>query len=125
MYLKRHIRKSKYDPVVDKVNLVHATPNYAEVQLPSGRETTVSLRDIAPCNIENGDFVYDDELFDESDFVNQNDNTARNPTVMPDVAENDEGERFKLVVISSRTSAMKLSIHRTMNYSLMLIELTP
>ena len=85
----------QYDPVVDKVNLVHATPNYAVVQLPSGRETTVSLRDIAPCSTANGDFVYDDELFDESDFVDQNDNTARNPTVMPDVAENDEGRQVE------------------------------
>ena len=92
VYLKRHIRKSKYDPVKDKVDFVHATPNYAVVPLPSGRKTTVSLRDIAPCITENDDFVYDDELLDESDFVNQNDNTARNPIVMPGVAENDEGK---------------------------------
>jgi len=28
---------------------IHATPSYARVRFPTGRETTVSLRDIAPC----------------------------------------------------------------------------
>jgi len=30
--LKRHVRTSKTDPIVDKVDLVHATPNYALVR---------------------------------------------------------------------------------------------
>ena len=47
--LKRHLRSSKNEPLVDEVELVHATPNYARVRLPSGRETTVSMRDVAPC----------------------------------------------------------------------------
>ena len=73
-YLKRHVRASKYEPVVDEVDLVHTTPNYAVVHLPSGRETTVSLRDIAPCNSEepvtdNDASVNDDRTID----VNLND----------------------------------------------------
>ena len=51
VYLKRHVRPSKNDPIVDEVELVHSTPNYAVVRMPSGRETTVSLRDVAPCNV--------------------------------------------------------------------------
>ena len=39
---------SKNEPLVDEVELVHATPNYARVRLPSVRETPVSLRDVAP-----------------------------------------------------------------------------
>ena len=51
VFLKRHVRTSKYDPVVDEVKLVHATPNYRVVCIPSiGRETVVSLFDIAPSN---------------------------------------------------------------------------
>ena len=46
--LKRQVRTSKNDPLVDEVELIHATPCYARVRLPSGRETTVSLHDIAP-----------------------------------------------------------------------------
>ena len=46
--LKKHVRLSKYDPLVEQVELVHATPHYAHVRFPSGREATVSTRDIAP-----------------------------------------------------------------------------
>lgn len=46
--LKRHARSSKYEPLVDEVQLVHATPNYAQVRYQDGREATVSLRDVAP-----------------------------------------------------------------------------
>ena len=46
--LKRHGRSSKYDPMVEEVDLVHATPNYAVVRFPSGKESTVSLKDVAP-----------------------------------------------------------------------------
>ena len=35
-------------PFVDKVDLVHATPNYALERFPRGRETTGSLRDVTP-----------------------------------------------------------------------------
>ena len=46
--LKRRLRSSKNEPFVDEVALVQATSNYARVRLPSGRETTVSLHDVAP-----------------------------------------------------------------------------
>ena len=44
---ERHAR-SKYEPVAEEVELVHATPNYARVRFSTGRETTVPSRDIAP-----------------------------------------------------------------------------
>ena len=47
--LKRHVRRSKYDPLIDEVELLDANPSYAHVKLQDGRETTVSLRDLAPC----------------------------------------------------------------------------
>ena len=46
--LKRTKRTSKYEPLVDEVELVHITPTYAKVRLPSGREPTVPLRHLAP-----------------------------------------------------------------------------
>lgn len=46
--LKRHVRSSKNEPLVDEVELIHATPSYAKVRFPTGKEATVSLRDIAP-----------------------------------------------------------------------------
>ena len=48
VFLKQHVRKSKYDPSVIKVELLEANPNYAHIRHPDGRESTVSLRDVAP-----------------------------------------------------------------------------
>ena len=52
VYLKRNVRTSKYDPIVDEVELVDANPQYAHVRLPDGRESTVSLRQLAPVGEE-------------------------------------------------------------------------
>ena len=46
--LKRNVRSSKYEPLVDGVDLVEANPQYAVVRLSDGRESTVSLRHLAP-----------------------------------------------------------------------------
>ena len=49
VYVRKHVRKSKYDPIVETAELIEANPEYAFIRLPSGHETTVSLRDLAPC----------------------------------------------------------------------------
>ena len=46
--LRRYVRKSKYEPLVDKVDLIEANPMYAHVRHENGVESTVSLRDLAP-----------------------------------------------------------------------------
>ena len=46
--LRRFVRNSKYKPLVDEVELLDANPSYAHIQLPDGRESTVSVRDLAP-----------------------------------------------------------------------------
>ena len=43
VFIKKHVRNSKYDPVVEEVELLEANPEYAFVRLKSGCETTVSL----------------------------------------------------------------------------------
>ena len=45
---RRFIHNSKYEPSVDKIELLHANPSYAHIRLPDGRESTVSIRDLAP-----------------------------------------------------------------------------
>lgn len=47
--LRRFVRHNKNDPLVDEVELLVANPTYARVRYPGGRESTVSLRDLAPC----------------------------------------------------------------------------
>ena len=46
--LRNFKRASKYEPLVSEVELVHANPNYALVRFPCGRESNVSLKDLAP-----------------------------------------------------------------------------
>ena len=48
VFLKRHVRNSKYEPLVEEADLLEANPSYAHVKLKSGIEKTVSLRDLAP-----------------------------------------------------------------------------
>ena len=46
--VRRHVRRSKYEPLVSEVELVSVNPTNAKVKYPCGREDTVSLRDLAP-----------------------------------------------------------------------------
>ena len=48
--LRRFFRSSKDEPVVDKVHLDEANQLYARVQVPDGRQSPVSLIDLAPCS---------------------------------------------------------------------------
>ena len=49
VFVRKHVRGSKYDPIVEEADLIEANPDYAFIRLKSGHETTVSLRDLAPC----------------------------------------------------------------------------
>ncbi|XP_072897631.1 uncharacterized protein [Hemitrygon akajei] len=46
--LRKHVQSNKYSPLVERVHLLHANPQYAYVVLPDGREDTVSVRDLVP-----------------------------------------------------------------------------
>ena len=58
MLLRKFIRSGKNDDLVRKVELVQANPMYALVRFPDGRESNVSLRDLARCP-RNGQLVDD------------------------------------------------------------------
>ena len=45
--LRRFVR-DKSEPLCDKVDLIEANPNYALIRYPDGRESTVSVTDLAP-----------------------------------------------------------------------------
>ena len=49
VFLRRFVRHNKNDPLVDEVELLEANPTYAHIKYPDGRESSVSLRDLAPC----------------------------------------------------------------------------
>ena len=67
--LRRHVRHSKNDPLVEEVDLILANPNYAKVKFASGREATVSLRDLAPRGEELLDRVVPPACIDSNDVV--------------------------------------------------------
>lgn len=48
VYIKRQVRTSKMDPLVDEVGLLQANPHYAHVRYPDARETTVARKHLAP-----------------------------------------------------------------------------
>ena len=47
IFVKKHVR-NKDEPLIEEAELMECNPTYAHVRLRSGRETTVSARDIAP-----------------------------------------------------------------------------
>ena len=67
MLLKRHLRSSKYEPLVDEVNLLEANPQYAHVRFPDGREDTVSIKHLAPTGNEEALI----DRVDQSDVVRE------------------------------------------------------
>jgi hypothetical protein len=46
--MEKHVHASKYDPLVEEVDLIEANVDYAYVQLADGRETTVSTSHLVP-----------------------------------------------------------------------------
>ena len=49
--LRKFIRRSKTEPLVQEVELLEANPQYAHIRYPDGRESTVSARDLAPMGV--------------------------------------------------------------------------
>ena len=47
--LRKQNRTSKYDPLVEEVELIQCNPTYARIRHPDGHIDTVSLRHLAPC----------------------------------------------------------------------------
>ena len=47
-YTRNCNRQSKYDPLVEEVELLDANPEYIHVKFANGRESTISLWDLAP-----------------------------------------------------------------------------
>lgn len=46
--VKRFVRPNSSSPLVERVELLDVNPTYANIRYPNGRETSVSLRDLAP-----------------------------------------------------------------------------
>jgi len=67
--MKRPVRNSKYEPLVEEVLLLEGNPEYSHVKMPDGRETTVSTRHLAPVASNDENFISEETENDESEFV--------------------------------------------------------
>ncbi|KAA3674316.1 uncharacterized protein DEA37_0003016 [Paragonimus westermani] len=80
--LKKQQRASKYDPVVEEVELLDCNPQYAHVRLPNGKEQTVSVKHVAPCG-EPDELGNSECLADANEIAHEmcpNDEAADSPT---------------------------------------------
>ena len=70
--LKKFVHSNKQDDLlVEEVELTHVNPTYAHIRYKDGRESTVSLSNLAPCprntsNIEHSELEVDKELNSDS-----------------------------------------------------------
>lgn len=93
VWMKKNVRKSKYDPFVEEVYLLEANPDYAYVRFPDGREDTVNLRHLAP----RGSIPeFDDDDDSENSFQSRNEpeqesNSDKQDAQAPD-SQNDDPE---------------------------------
>jgi hypothetical protein len=94
--LRRYVRSHKTDPLVDEVTLLEANPKYAHIRFPNGRESTVSLRDLAPCGesvpgdagVGPGD-LNNEQVLDRSGGVNNQQSMDKSPVMR--VSDRDGG----------------------------------
>ncbi|XP_054267039.1 uncharacterized protein LOC128989193 [Macrosteles quadrilineatus] len=78
--LKKFNNVSKYSPAVEVVDLVNAGPQYARIRSRDGRESTVSLRHLAPYGNDNGSPI-DHET--DIDQVQEPDDPSNQSTSQP------------------------------------------
>ena len=99
------MRKSKFDPLVDEVELIEANPNYAHIRFPDGREDTVVLKHLAPKN--------DQEARKDPHAQKQLSNDSNEPSVpltKPQIA-NSESDREHAPHDSSITQPTAVPSH--------------
>ena len=94
VYVKKHVRQSKYDPLVEEAELIEANPEYAYVRLKSGTETTVSVRDLAPCPREEERASIVDISEDPTAVREDNEEPAQSPEPVVELRRSSRDRRL-------------------------------
>ena len=76
--LKNYYRTSKYQPIVNEVELIDANPNYAKIRYQDGSEANVSIKDLAPTGTQ------DVNINNSESFINLNFNSEVTENFSPD-----------------------------------------
>ena len=102
--LKRQVKNSKYEPEVDEVHLIEANPQYAHVRFPSGRETTVSLKHLAPIGVETSPRVVQRQLVSESTTNNNVNVNLEHSLEIPSTAVTESPPPNNQAILPAETS---------------------
>ena len=102
--LRKFLRSNKQDDLMEKVELTHVNPIYAYIRYKDGRESTVSLSDLAPfprntSNIENST----SELINDSKLVE----SKQSETIEVANIENVNGDMIKPVEELRRSTQLR------------------
>ena len=95
IYVRNHTKSSKNDPPVTSATLLEINPQYAHVRLPSGIETTVNVRNIAPISTDyegtgTSDSIANPADIKESPISNHEDPTSEKERILfPETKDTD------------------------------------
>jgi hypothetical protein len=98
-----HVKQSKYEPIVEGVTLLDGNAEYAYIQLPDGRETTVSTQHLAPAPEISCDPSTSDSTLHTSEVplnIQQSsvpDDTPHDGPVLPDPLQDDSVRQSRRV----------------------------
>ncbi|XP_063625652.1 uncharacterized protein LOC134797361 [Cydia splendana] len=81
--MRRFNRKSKYQPLVEEVEVIETNPTYSYVRTEDGRETTVSNRHLAPLGCCERNIPGDNEYVDNDPERAQSPPPSRSPPNTP------------------------------------------
>ena len=84
--VRKQVRQSKYDDWVEECEIIHVTPSYAQIQTESGKEQTVSLRDLAPLPAQEN--IVSDGIRTHPAPVTDDSNSNKFQCHMPDSQQN-------------------------------------
>ena len=93
VYVRCHARQSKHDPIVEEAELIEANPEYAFVRFSNGHESTVSIRDLAPCTPPSNDTSSSNNTTNAEDTHMSGQYAAPDSELLEDIHAEPEGTR--------------------------------
>ena len=84
--LRKVVRDSKYAPELETVKLLHTNPQYARIQHENDKETTVSLRRLAPLNRDQEGQTLAYPKAEDEDFKFSTDRSSTDQLLSSDVS---------------------------------------
>ena len=73
--------------MVDEVDLIDVSPEYAHVRFSDGKESTVSVRDLAPCGIISDNNTDKVNAYDEGIMTNSRPDQSQSHEIFADILE--------------------------------------